>query len=295
MSQRPLRRSAAGPVIRLVTLLGVMTCAYDAESGEPNTSSDAFQLVWADEFDREGPPSPENWGFEQGFLRNQEAQWYQPDNATCHGGLLIIEARRERVDVDPGVVQSRKLQAWAAARTHADYTSASLTTRGKHQWLYGRFVMRARAPTAQGAWPAFWTVGNGPWPACGEIDIMECYRGAVLANFVWLGRGGSAKWDAVKTSIDELGADWGESFHEWRMDWDEDVIELSVDDRLLNSVRLESTINSNPTGDNPFRRPQYLLMNLAIGGENGGDPSQTPFPLRFEVDYVRVYQKRPPE
>lgn len=267
----------------------------DTALAEPQADSDGYELCWADEFDEDGAPSPDNWRFERGFLRNHEAQLYLPENAKCEGGLLIIEARRERVSVDHQAARGRKLQPWAAERTHADYTSASLTTLGLRQWLYGRFVMRGRLPTAQGAWPAFWTVGDGPWPACGEIDIMEYYRGDVLANFVWLGRGGRAKWDAAKTNIEKLGPAWSDSFHEWRMDWDEESITLNVDDRVLNSVNLAATVNANPEGANPFRQPQSILLNLAIGGQNGGDPSQTPFPLRFEVDYVRVYQKRPPE
>jgi hypothetical protein len=35
-----------------------------------------------------------------------------------------------------------------------------------------------------------------------------------------------------------------------------------------------------------------MVLNLALGGMNGGDPSLTAFPNRFEVDYVRVYQKK---
>jgi beta-glucanase (GH16 family) len=76
------------------------------------------------------------------------------------------------------------------------------------------------------------------------------------------------------------------------MDWDERAIVLSVDGEQLNHVPLSRTVNHDGTAVNPFHQPQYLLLNLAIGGTQGGDPSQTAFPARFEVDYVRVYQAR---
>jgi beta-glucanase (GH16 family) len=37
-----------------------------------------------------------------------------------------------------------------------------------------------------------------------------------------------------------------------------------------------------------MRQPHYMLVNLAIGGTSGGDPSHTTFPARYEIDY---YQK----
>ncbi|MGL4514429.1 MAG: glycoside hydrolase family 16 protein [Lacipirellulaceae bacterium] len=293
-SSSPRGRWAIAFVV--ASLLVAAPCRAGAAPGDPapapGRDTAGYELGWADEFDRDGPPSPANWEFEHGFVRNHEAQWYQEANAVCDSGLLVIEARRERVAVSEQANRGPSF-GWSAGRTHAEYTSASLRTRGLHDWLYGRFVMRARVPNVAGAWPAFWTVGHGPWPASGEIDVMECYRGSVLANFVWLGRGGRPRWDASKTPIQQLGAaSWADAFHEWRMDWDEDSIELYVDDRLMNSVSLDETVNANSEWDNPFRKPQYLLLNLAIGGDNGGDPSKTPFPVRYEIDYVRVYQQR---
>jgi beta-glucanase (GH16 family) len=67
---------------------------------------------------------------------------------------------------------------------------------------------------------------------------------------------------------------------------------LYVDDQLLNKVSLDSLVNKDGSGFNPFKQPHYMLLNLAIGGDNGGDPSQTSFPKKFEIDYVRVYQKK---
>ena len=99
-----------------------------------------------------------------------------------------------------------------------------------------------------------------------------------------------AVWDDSRTPLAELGDDWASDFHVWRMDWDENRIALSVDGRELNTVDLAETVNETPGGDNPFHQPHYMILNLAIGGTNGGDPGDTEFPARFEVDYVRVYQ-----
>jgi beta-glucanase (GH16 family) len=74
------------------------------------------------------------------------------------------------------------------------------------------------------------------------------------------------------------------------MDWDAQQIQLSVDGRVLNTVKLSETSNGDGSGINPFKQPHYILLNLAIGGDNGGDPSATAFPSRYEIDYVRVYQ-----
>lgn len=257
-----------------------------------------YQLVWCDEFNTDGRLDDASWNYERGFTRNRELQWYQPDNAYCFGGHLIIEARPEK---RPNPMYEEGSKDWRRSREFIECTSSSVTTSKKHEFLYGRFEVRARIPVAKGAWPAIWTLGNNlPWPSCGEIDIMEFYRidgvPHILANAAWgTERRSTAKWDTQTVPFShflEQNPDWASEFHVWRMDWDEEAIRLYLDDELLNETLLSETINGSPDKSNPFKQPHYILLNLAVGGNNGGPDEADAYPMRYEIDYVRVYQKK---
>ena len=281
------------PVSRILVVIVLVSCGPGKQTANVmGKSPGSYQLVWSDEFNREGKPDTGNWQYEKGFVRNEEWQWYQEENAWCENGLLIIEGRRES---KPNPLFEPGSKDWRNNRKEINYTASGIHTSGKHSWLYGRFEMRGRIDISDGLWPAWWTLGiNKEWPANGEIDIMEYYNKKLLANIACMGTDGKAEWNSKTYNTDSLGGkEWASKFHVWRMDWNKNEIALFVDDTLLNKVALSQLVNKNGSGFNPFTQPHYMLLNLAIGGLNGGDPSNTKFPNRFEVDYVRVYQQQP--
>ena len=245
-------------------------------------NSTTWKLAWSDEFDKPGAPDPSNWGFEHGFVRNQELQWYQPDNATVAGGILTIAAQRQQVANPSYVAGSTN---WTQSRQYAQYTSSSMTTSGKRSFTYGRFEMCGKIDVRVGSWPAFWILGNGKsWPSSGEVDIMEYYANEVRAN-VCKPSGSTCDWSgSVGQALSALGGTtWANQFHLWAMEWDTSHIGLYLDDKLVYDFVITSAYPAY-TGT-----PFYMLVNLAIGA-NGGDPTNTTFPITYQVDYVRVYQ-----
>lgn len=246
---------------------------------------EGYTLSWSDEFNVNGRPSSD-WGYEVGYVRNNEAQYYtnnSEDNSVVKDGCLVITARKDNGGYS--------------------YTSSSLTTKNSHAFMYGRFEIRAKIPVKGGSWPAIWTVGNEwNWPSGGEIDIMEYYTGNILANAAW----GSSKqwtaiWDSSKkpvTYFTNKDADWLKKFHVWRMDWDYDYMRIYLDGELMNEIDLSKTVNQGGylnNKENPFRYydatfGQYIILNLALGGNNGGAIDDSAFPMEYDIDYVRVYK-----
>lgn len=281
-----------------------------------SATTDSLTLVWHDEFNYTGKPDSSRWQYEYGFVRNEELQWYQPDNARVIGGVLQITGRHEQVLNPRYEAGSRN---WKRNRRTAEFTSSCILTRDRFHFRYGRLEVRARIPVASGAWPAIWTLGNRwGWPACGEIDVMEFYRvppssmrihhttasrerslPIILANACWQKQEGGDAWDTSRTPLShftERNPNWTSEFHIWRMDWTPEVIRIYLDDELLNEIPTAQadTGGGHDHDVNPFSNDvpgfgHYILLNLAIGS-SGGSPDISAFPMVYEVDYVRVYQ-----
>lgn len=263
------------------------------------TFSQEWELIWEENFNNDGAVDSTVWNYEYGFVRNNELQWYQPQNAYCKNGILIIEGKYEKTNNSYYEANSSD---WRKKRAYSSYTSSSINTRGKQEFLYGRIEVKAKIPIQTGAWPAIWTLGREmEWPSNGEIDIMEFYRindvPHILANAAWgTNQRYQAKWKSQAIPFKKFlkkDPNWANQFHLWRMDWDEDYIRLYLDDELLNEISLKETLNDK-LGDykNPFKQPHYILLNLAIGGDNGGDPMPEEYPIQYQIDYVKAYQKR---
>jgi beta-glucanase (GH16 family) len=163
-----------------------------------------------------------------------------------------------------------------------------------HAFKYGKLEVKAKIDAQTGLWPAIWTLGvEGEWPSNGEVDVMEYYGDKILANFAY----GSATrwqaiWDGANKSLASLGGTlWASQFHIWTLEWDENMMRILLDGETMNTIDVSTTINKID-GKNPFRQPHYILLNLAMGGTNGGSLASTVLPSKYYVDYVRIYQKK---
>ncbi len=263
----------------------------------PSIQAQDWKLVWSDEFEQTGFPDKTKWGYEIGFVRNRELQYYTDglrQNTRVESGMLVLEARIDRFK-NPKYHPDPEIQkkSWQNERPYSEYTSSSITTKGSASWLYGRIEVRAKLPTGRGLWPAIWMMGTNKrkvgWPACGEIDIMEnvgldpdIIHGTVhvktVENSKHASRGSDIKIDKPY-----------ESFHVYAIEWFENRIDFFVDDNKYFTFKNDNTDNM----DWPFDKKQYLILNVAIGGSWAGKAGidQTVFPQMMYVDYVRVYER----
>jgi beta-glucanase (GH16 family) len=239
-------------------------------------------LSWSDEFNGSSL-NANNWTCEEGGhgWGNHELQYYTNcPNATVANGGLTITAKKG----------SGGHTCWYGP---CQYTSARLNTRGKQVFKYGKIEARMKLPLGQGVWPAFWMLGSKfpktPWPACGEIDVMEHINNEDIVY-------GTVHWDDdgidppasygcpssnVIPSLDVT------QYHVYDIEWAPDYIRWYVDGIQY----CEIDIMNSPNGTEEFQKSFFILLNLAVGGDWPGSPDgSTIFPARMNVDYVRVYQ-----
>lgn len=239
----------------------------------------ASKPSWADEFNKNGLPDSTKWNYDVGGhgWGNNELQYYTEKNlknARVENGVLIIEALKETVKDNA-------------------YSSARLVTKGKGDFLYGRFEIKAKLPEGRGTWPAIWMLAtkqvysNTYWPDNGEIDIMEHVGydpGRVHATVH------TRDFNHIKgtqRSANKMLPDFHTAFHVYRVDWTPDKIEAFIDNELI----LSFPKVSNRWEEYPFDQPFHILLNIAVGGGWGGlkGVDESIFPQRMEIDYVRVY------
>jgi beta-glucanase (GH16 family) len=240
-----------------------------------------YTLVWSDEFDTDGAPNSANWGYDLGASGwgNNEVQNYTNslDNARVENGILTIEAKK----------------------TGTQWSSARLISAGKRTFTYGRIEFRAKLPVGSGTWPALWMLGSNiqstPWPACGEIDIMEHVgknHGQVHSSLHSSSSYGATVNTGI-TSVQNVSTD----FHIYRLDWTADSMKFFVDGNLFYTYAPQTKNDQNW----PFNKPFFIIMNIAMGGNWGSDPQYETNGLKngidpaltsakMEIDYVRVYQ-----
>lgn len=266
---------AGNATITLATNVNSVTALIAVEH-----SYGPYKLVWSDEFN--GTALDESaWTIQQGGggWGNQEAQYYtgRKENLRVEDGHLIIEARKEKYESN-------------------EYTSARIMSKGKKEFCYGKLEASISLPSGFGTWPAFWTLGNiGGWPNCGEIDIME-HTGSVPNRIFGTlhttkDRSGSRSSRAY-TGIQNIE----NNFHVYGIEWTceenfgKDVIRFYVDD-IVYSERVEEVLDDDDYW--PFNRPNYFIINLALGGTLGGNIKDEIFdnPVLMKVDWVRVYQR----
>ena len=237
----------------------------------PIALAQEWNMVWQDEFTNGIGP---DWVFETGRGRNgwgnNEFQYYRRENATVENGNLVITAKRENF-------------------AGASYTSARMKTQGRKSFKFGRIEARIALPSGQGLWPAFWMLGDNitsvGWPACGEIDIMERINSVpeTFGTIHWSDQNNNYATYSSEVRVADPG-----QYHLYAIEWDENSIKWFVDDRQFHEASIANGVN----GTSEFSNNQFLLLNMAVGGNFPGfQVDNSKLPAQLKVDYVRVYER----
>ncbi|MDP2159587.1 MAG: glycoside hydrolase family 16 protein [Flavobacterium sp.] len=263
-----------------LAFVGLIISLYSCDQDETQTVVTKFNLVMEDNFDVDGAPNPAIWSYDIGRgsngWGNNELQFYtdRPENVIVQNGYLIITAKQE-------------------AFSGASYTSARLKTQNLFDQKYGRFEARIKLPLGQGLWPAFWMLGSNidqvGWPQCGEIDIMEYLGNSPTKILGTLHGPGFSGAESIGKTYTLQNSRFDTEFHVFGVEWTEKYINWYVDDVLYNQITRKQVENEG--GQWVFDNSFFMILNLAVGGNLPGSPdSNTSFPQRMLVDYVRVYQ-----
>jgi len=271
-------------ILGLTLMSGCKSSGSEQQSITKTPGTNFGKLVWSDEFDYTGLPDTTKWAYNVGNgcpdlcgWGNNELQYYTKDslkNARVEDGKLIIEVHKEQIG-------------------NNKFSSAKLVTKGKQDWKYGRFEIRAKVPVNKGAWSAIWMLPTdspyGGWPDGGEIDIME-HVGYDPDTVEASGHTKSYYFTIGTQKHKRLAVpDCDERFHTYALEWEEDEFRIFMDNHLYFTFANEGTGYK----EWPFDQQFYLILNLAYGGNWGGAHGLDldGLPQRLEIEYVRVYQK----
>jgi beta-glucanase (GH16 family) len=274
-------------IIKIFLLLLFSGTAFVADAQKKH----GWKLVWQDEFNYTGFPDAKKWDYETGYVRNNEQQFYthaRKKNVSVSNGLLTIAGKKEKY---PNPFYKKGSSNWKYQYSTTSYTSASINTEGLAGWQYGRIEVKAKMPKGGGMWPAIWMMGTNRkkvgWPGCGEIDIME-FIGNHPTDIYGTIHFPDAQKEHRSSGGKTTDTTLSNQFHVYAIEWNKEAIDLYFDDRMYHHF----VIDSAGTGsNNPFRKPFYLLINLAMGADWPGPIDDTILPQQFVVDYVRVYKK----
>ena len=263
----------------------MLSCEKESDVSNPKPVAPALPIVykfestpsWADEFDYTGKPDVLKWGYDIGGdgWGNNELQYYTDNikNASVADGLLTITAIRE-----PTVGR--------------EYSSARLISKNKGDFLYGRIEVKAKLPAGKGTWPAIWMLPTdwayGGWPKSGEIDIME--HVGFDPNKVHITVHTEAYNHSIGTQVGKsrIVTNAISEFHLYRIEWTPLKILGYIDDQLL----FEFKNDGKGYAYWPFDKRFHLLLNIAVGGNWGGQQGvdNSIWPASMQIDYVRYYK-----
>ena len=242
----------------------------------PIFDKNAMKLVYSDEFEGSGDIDSNRWTREvhEAGWTNEEAQSYTDriDNSYLEDGKLVIKAMKESYG-------------------NGQYTSARLIS--KESFLYGKFDIVAKLPTGEGTWPAIWMMPAdnlyGEWPKSGEIDIME----NVGKDPEWIhGSLHSEKYNFKNgnqvTKKVSIPTNYSE-YHTYSVIWTPEYIEFLVDEVPYLKHSYDEVAEPSRWEAYPYDKHYNILLNLAIGGNWGGEIDDSIIPAYFYIDSIKVY------
>ena len=163
------------------------------------------------------------------------------------------------------VIRPQFRPAYASDATRGrkyDFVSGRINSRGKVAFTYGSAAARIKMSAGAGLWPAFWLLGDGPWPATGEIDIMEYVGESGWVSQAVHGPGYSGDTPIANRFTLPKGSD-ATAWHVYSVDWSDSEMIFKVDGH---EVYRATKAMIEEHGDWAFDNPKFVIVNFALGG-----------------------------